>query len=73
MNSIVDEIKQELLNVVEEYKKNNGYDFWNDHIKYVVKNAVMLAKKYNADAIINLTIHPIFHPMKDKIVDDAIG
>ena len=50
MNSVVDKIKQELLNVVEEYKKNNGYDFWNDHIKYVVKNAVMLAKKYNADA-----------------------
>jgi uncharacterized protein YbjQ (UPF0145 family) len=29
------------------------------------------AKKYNADAIINLTIHPIFHPVKDK--DDVYG
>ena len=31
------------------YKEKYGYDFWNDHIKYVVKNSVELAKKYGAD------------------------
>jgi len=49
MSKIIEQIKKELLNAVEEHKKTNGYDFWNDHIKYVVKNAVMLARKYDAD------------------------
>ena len=31
------------------YKEKYGYDFWNDHIKYVVKNSVELAQKYGAD------------------------
>lgn len=31
------------------YNEKYNYDFWNDHIKYVVKNAVELAKKYEAD------------------------
>ena len=49
MSTIVEQIKSELLKVTEEYKKTDNYDFWNDHIKYVVKNAVMLADKYSAD------------------------
>lgn len=49
MNDIVNIIKKELLKRCENYKNKNGYDFWNDHIKYVVENANMLAEKYGAD------------------------
>ena len=49
MNEVVEIIKQELLKRCQNYKEKHGYDFWNDHIKYVVKNSIELAKKYNAD------------------------
>ena len=49
MNNIVENIKKELIIRCNTYKEKHNYDFWNDHIKYVVKNAVELAKKYNAD------------------------
>ena len=49
MSEIVESIKSELLKRCEVYKEKHGYDFWNDHIKYVVKNSIELAKKYGAD------------------------
>ena len=49
MSEITGKIKKELLSRCEKFKQKNGYDFWNEHIKYVVQNAVELAKKYNAD------------------------
>ena len=49
MSEIVNNIKAELLKRCEAYKEKHGYDFWNDHIKYVVKNSIELAKKYGAD------------------------
>ena len=49
MSGIVESIKEELLKRCDAYNEKYGYDFWNDHIKYVVKNSVELAKKYDAD------------------------
>ena len=49
MSEVTEKIKQELLKRCEEYNKKYDYDFWNDHIKYVVSNSINLAKKYNAD------------------------
>lgn len=49
MSEIVESIKAELLKRCEAYKEKHGYDFWNDHIKYVVKNSIELANKYGAD------------------------
>lgn len=49
--NIVDEIEKEVKKYIEEYKNNSEdhYDFWNEHIKYVYKEAIDLAQKYNAD------------------------
>ena len=49
MSEIIQNIKEELIKRCNTYNEKNNYDFWNDHIKYVVKNAVELAKEYNAD------------------------
>lgn len=46
---ITELIKQELLKRTENSKDKDGYDFWEDHIKYVVDNALYLAKEYGAD------------------------
>lgn len=47
--NITELIKQKLLKRTESSKEKDGYDFWEDHIKYVVDNAVYLVKKYKAD------------------------
>lgn len=49
MSEATERIKEELLKRCNIYKEKYGYDFWNDHIKYVVKNSIELAKKYGAD------------------------
>ena len=49
MSEIVDNIKEELIKRCNIYNEKYNYDFWNDHIKYVVKNSIKLAKKYEAD------------------------
>ena len=49
--AIIDRVKEYLLQQIKEYKKNSNdnYDFWNEHIKYVYKESIKLAKEYNAD------------------------
>ncbi len=49
MSEIVENIKEELIKRCNIYNEKYNYDFWNDHIKYVVKNSIELAKKYEAD------------------------
>jgi uncharacterized protein len=53
MSGTVDKIRDILLEKCERHKKNpkyGYYDYWNDHIKPVVKYAVYLAEQYGADA-----------------------
>lgn len=62
MNQIVESIKAELIERCNNYKLKYGFDYWNDHIKYVVKNAVQLANKYNADVMAHFDAIPsLFH------------
>lgn len=49
MSKVTEEIKKELLIRCEKSKQKDGYDFWNEHIKYVVENALKLAQEYGAD------------------------
>ncbi len=48
---IIEDIKREIINLSNEYKNNSidNYDFWNEHIKYVYEEVILLARKYNAD------------------------
>jgi uncharacterized protein len=48
---IIDEIKKELILLNQKYidEAEDNYDFWNNHIKYVVSEAVNLAKAHKAD------------------------
>ena len=49
MSEITEKIKEELLSRCRTYQEKTGYDFWEEHIQYVVKNAVELAKEQGAD------------------------
>lgn len=60
--NIVDTVKEELLKRNEISNEDDGYDFYNDHIKYVVKNALYLAKEYGADqeiVVLGALLHDI--------------
>lgn len=48
-DNTIDSIREELIKRCTIFNEKYHYDFWNDHIKYVVKNAVELAKEYEAD------------------------
>ena len=52
MKNITCQIKDEVLALNQKYldESDDHYDFWEQHIKYVVDNALNLASKYNADA-----------------------
>ena len=49
--SIIEQIKSDVKEKIAWYKGQDvgHYDFWENHIKYVYSEAVMLAKKYGAD------------------------
>ena len=49
MNSVTEKIQKELIKRCEIYEKKTGYNYWENHIKYVVKNAKKLAIQYNAN------------------------
>ena len=49
MSEVVDSIREEVVGRCEQYNQKYQFDIWNEHIKYVVKNAVELANKYGAD------------------------
>lgn len=63
--NITELIKKELLERTDNSKDKDGYDFWEDHIKYVVDNAIYLAKEYRADveiAELGALLHDIAMP-----------
>lgn len=48
--TIIEQVKNELLRRNQEYiEKVDSYDFWNNHIKFVVDEALKLASVYGAD------------------------
>lgn len=51
MDKLIEQIKEYVINKSNEYKDNSNdhYDFWNEHIKYVYDESILLAKKYKAD------------------------
>ena len=65
MSEVVESIREELIRRCKTYNQKYNYDIWNEHIKYVVKNAVELAEKYGADVeIVELgaLLHDIAKP-----------
>ena len=48
---MIEQVKEYVLHRIKEYKEsaNDHYDFWEEHVKYVYKESIELAKKYNAD------------------------
>ena len=51
MMNITEKIKDEIMLLNDKFmtEAEDKYDFWNEHIKYVLNEAIDLAGKYNAD------------------------
>ena len=56
MDNLIEKIKEYVMEECRKYKEasEDHYDFWNEHIRYVYKEAVDLAKKYDADETASL-------------------
>ena len=87
MEELVNKVKEYVISKCDDYKKNSDdqYDFWNEHVKYVYFEAILLAEKYNADVqIVSLgaLLHDIAliekvgdrkeHHINSKILSDKI-
>ena len=50
--SITDDVKNEIMLLNEKFmtESESKFNFWEEHIKYVVQEALILAEKYNADS-----------------------
>ena len=48
---IVESVKEYVIRQSDEYKSSSDdhYDFWNEHIKFVLEESVKLANEYDAD------------------------
>jgi uncharacterized protein len=57
---IIDSVRGILLAHCARHKAHVGYDYWNDHIKVVVKHALALADQYGADKEI-VTLGALLH------------
>lgn len=57
---IINQIQGELIKRCKLYEAKTGYNYWKDHIKHVVKNAIKLAKQYVADEEI-VTLGALLH------------
>lgn len=62
MKNIVKIVKEKLLEYSQKSFEKDGYDFWNNHIKYVFKHAHDLAIKRSADVEV-CELAALFHDM----------
>ena len=87
MDNLIEKIKEYIMEECRKYKEasEDHYDFWNEHIRYVYKEAVDLAKKYDADETVvalGALLHDIAliekvgtrkdHHLNGKILSDEI-
>jgi len=50
--SIIESVKNEVMLLSEKFasEADDKYDFWDEHIRYVVQEALVLAERYKADS-----------------------
>ena len=87
MDSLIEKIKEYVVGECRKYKETSEdhYDFWNEHIRYVYKEAVDLAREYGADETVvalGALLHDIAliekvgsrkdHHLNGKILSDGI-
>ena len=62
MKTVVENVKEILLKYAKESFERDGYDFWNNHIKYVFKHSRDMAIKRSADIEV-CELAALFHDM----------
>lgn len=67
---MVDKIREYFIEVSNDYYKKEGYDYWNNHIKYVVEFAKKLASINGADlevVEISAILHDVSKPLEERV------
>lgn len=64
---MIEKIKEDFIDISNKYYDKTGYDYWNNHVKYVVDIASSLALKYGADKEIvgiSAILHDVAKPLE---------
>lgn len=64
---MIENVRDYFIKISENYFHKEGYDYWNNHIKYVVQIATSLAEKYGADkevVEISAILHDVAKPLE---------
>lgn len=64
---MIDEIRNEFIDISNNYYKKTGYDYWNNHVKYVEELSLILADEFDADKFIvqvSAILHDIAKPLE---------
>ena len=69
---IISQIKDEVLRINNEYinSSDDNFNFWEQHIKYVVHEAIQLAEKYNVSIPIIEQVNKVL--FENKPADEAV-
>lgn len=62
MSQFIIKIEEKVREESEKFRERDGFDFWNEHIKYVVKNAQQLAHEKNTNeeiVVLSALLHDI--------------
>lgn len=66
---MIENIRNEFIQISKNYEEKNSYNYWDEHVKYVVEIALDLAEKIGADkeiVEISSILHDIAKPLEER-------
>jgi len=67
---MIEKVREEFIKISKEYEEKNSYNYWEEHVKYVVDFSLKLAEKVGADKEI-VEISAILHDVAKVLVKEC--
>lgn len=70
---MIEDIRNEFIQISKNYENKTGYNYWEEHVIYVVKIAVSLAERIGADkeiVEISAILHDIAKPLEVRMKEE---
>ena len=67
---MIEKVREEFIKINKEYENKTGYNYWEEHVKYVVDFSLKLAEQVGADLEI-VEISAILHDIAKVLVEES--
>lgn len=67
---MIEKIREEFIRISKEYEEKTNYNYWEEHVKYVVDFSLKLAEKVDADREI-VEVSAILHDVAKLLVEEC--